>query len=78
MTNQLEVTINGLLNNKIVMDFVTKEAREKVASEIRKEMGGGTTAKAVELLEARYENIKSRVHQYVASGLVGCYMAGDA
>jgi len=55
------------------MDFVTKEAREKVASEIRKEMNGGTTAKAVELLEIRYPNIKARVNDYINAGLVGVF-----
>jgi len=67
-------TIEGYKSNKIIMEFVTKEAREKVASEIRQEMKGGTTAKAVELLEMRYENIKNRVNEYVAAGLIGVYL----
>ena len=68
-------TIEGYKTNKIIMDFVTQEAREKVAAEIREKMKGGTTAKAVALLEVRYPNIKARVETYVSAGLVGCYMA---
>ncbi len=67
--------IKNYRSNKIIMDFVTAEAREKVAAEIRAEMKGGTTAKAVELLEVRYENIAKRVEEYVTAGLIGCYMA---
>lgn len=67
--------VNAMRNNPVIMKFVEQEAREKVAAEIRSSMGGGTTAKAVELLEMRYENIRERVQQYVASGLVGCLMA---
>ena len=67
--------IDGYKENKIIMDFVNNEAREKVASEICKEMGGKTTAKAVELLEIRYPNIAKRVMEYVQAGLIGCYFA---
>jgi hypothetical protein len=66
--------IEGYKTNKVIMDFVTKEAREQVASEIRQEMKGGTTAKAVELLEIRYPNIKARVDDYVKIGLIGVYL----
>lgn len=59
--------------NAVIMDFVTKEAREKVAAEIREAMKGGTTAKAVELLEIRYPNIKARVEEYVNIGLIAVY-----
>lgn len=69
--------INNYKSNKVIMDFVTAEAREKVAAEIRAEMKGGTTAKAVELLEMRYDNIKQRVANYVNAGLVGCYLAAQ-
>jgi len=65
--------IKGYKSNSAIMDFVTKEAREKVAAEIRQEMKGGTTAKAVELLEMRYPNIKARVEDYVNLGLLGVY-----
>lgn len=75
LTTKAIETINGYRSNKIIMDFVTSEAREKVAAEIRAEMKGGTTAKAVELLEMRYDNIKTRVDNYVSAGLIGCYMA---
>jgi len=70
--------INGYRSNKTIMDFVTKEAREKVAAEIRAEYKGGTTYKAVELLEIRHQNIKDRVNTYIDAGLVGCYMASFA
>lgn len=78
MNQQAINTINGYRNNKIIMDFVTTEAREKVASEIRAKTGGGTTAKAVELLEIRHSNIAERVQTYIASGLIGCFMAAQA
>ena len=71
----LTAEIQALRQNKIVMNFVELEARKKVAEEIRAKEGGGTTAKAVELLEMRYENIRHRVMQYVAAGLVACLMA---
>ena len=67
--------IKNYSENKTIMNFVTTQAREKVAQEIRAEFGGGTTAKAVELLEIRNNIIKDRVKNYVASGLIGCYMA---
>ena len=74
-TLNAEQAIAGYMNNKIIMDFVTNEALEKTASDIRAKSGSGTTAKAVELLMARNEQVAARVRQYVASGLVGCYMA---
>jgi hypothetical protein len=67
--------IDGYKTNKTIMDFVTTEAREKVATEIRKELGGSTTAKAVALLEIRYPNIKTRVQEYIDLGLIGCFFA---
>lgn len=75
LAHQAVSVIEGYKQNKIIMDFVTKEAREKVAEEIRKEIHGGTTAKAVQMLEMRYDNIKQRVEQYIQIGLIGCYMA---
>ncbi len=66
--------IESFKKNEVIMDFVTKEAREKVAAEIRQEMKGGTTAKAVELLEMRYPNIKARVDDYVNAGLFGVFI----
>lgn len=62
-------------DNKTIMDFLTGEARAKVASEIREHEGGGTTALAVSLLEIRHKNIAKRVDRYVDAGLIGCYMA---
>ena len=61
--------------NTIIMDFVKKEALEKVASEIRAECKGGVTAKAVELLMIKHKNIAARVEEYINIGLIGCYMA---
>ena len=66
--------IEAMKSNKTIMSFVVSQAREKVAKEIRSEMKGGTTAKAVELLEMRYPNIKARVDEYVNIGLIGCLM----
>lgn len=78
MTNRAAAVIEGYKKNTIIMNFVTNEAREKVAAEVRAALGGGTTAKAVEILEMRHQNIATRVADYVAAGLVGCYMASLA
>ena len=74
----MKAAIEAYRTNKIIMDFVTGEALDKVAAEIRAKCGGGTTAKAVELLAIKHTNIAQRVEQYVAAGLVGCYMAAQA
>ncbi len=65
--------IEGYKSNAVIMEFVTREAREQVAAEIRQEMKGGTTAKAVELLEMRHPNVRARVAEYVNLGWVGVY-----
>ncbi|WP_333846909.1 hypothetical protein [Phaeobacter italicus] len=80
MTNEQIATvaakhIANYRNDPIIMEFVTNEAREKVAELIREEMGGQTTAKAVEILEMRYPNIAKRVEEYIGLGLIGCFMA---
>ena len=67
-------TINGFRSDKIIMDFVTQEAHEKVASEINGALKGSTTAKAVELLAIRHANIADRVADYINAGLIGCYL----
>lgn len=67
--------IEAMKSNKAIMSFVVSQAREKVAQEIRAEMQGGTTSKAVEVLEIRYPNIKARVEAYVNVGLIGVWMA---
>lgn len=67
--------VNAMRANPVIMKFVTQEAREKVAAQIREEHKGGTTAKAVEILEMRHAHIAERVQQYIAIGLVGCLMA---
>lgn len=67
--------INALRNDKKVMALVTKEAYEKTAADIREKTNSGTTAKAVELLSITNEKVKTRVLEYIASGLVGVLMA---
>ena len=67
--------VEQMRKNPVIMNFVETEAYEKVAAEIRQKLGGGTTAKAVKLLEIRHANIKQRVQQYVAAGLLGCLQA---
>lgn len=67
-------TINNYKQNKIIMDFVKKEALEKVAEEIRA-AGGSSTYKAVEILMMRHKTIAGRVNDYIDSGLYGCYLA---
>ena len=74
-TAQLQAAAESLVGNNAAVAFARQEALEKVASEIREQRGSGTTAKAVELLEMRHENIRLRVLQYTAAGLVGVAMA---
>lgn len=62
-------------NNKAIMEFVTKEALEKTASDIREKTGSGTTAKAVSLLMIRNKDVSKRVEQYINLGLIGCFYA---
>ena len=62
-------------NNKAIMEFVTKEALEKTASDIREKTGSGTTAKAVSLLMIRNKDVSERVEQYINLGLIGCFYA---
>jgi len=70
-------TIESYTKNPIIMDFVNKEAAEKVASDIRAKTKSGTTAKAVELMliTNKDKTIKKRFNEYVQLGLVGCFMA---
>lgn len=65
---------NALRSNKVVMDFVTSEANEKTAADIRAKTGSGTTAKAVELLAHRRSDVRNRVNAYIAGGLVACLL----
>lgn len=77
MSTAVDVAIaeaQNLIDNPIVMDFVRKEALEKVAAEMRAK-GYSCTAKAVDLLTIRHKNIAERVNQYIAWGVVGCLMA---
>ncbi len=62
-------------NHPEILAFAENEAREKVASEIREKEGGGTTAKAVALMECNRKNIRNRVEQYTEAALLGCLMA---
>lgn len=55
--------------NTIVMDFVTTEALEQVAADIRAKTGGGTTAKGVEVLMITDASVAGRVEQYIRAGL---------
>jgi len=70
-------TIESYTKNPIIMDFVNKEAAEKVASDIRAKTKSGTTAKAVELMliTNKDKTIKKRFNEYVQAGLIGCLMA---
>ena len=71
----LENAARWLVGNRAAMDFARREALEKVASEIRELRKSGTTAKAVEILEIRHPNIRKRVLEYTAAGLVGIALA---
>lgn len=64
----------SLIDNASVMCFLRQQALEKVAVDMQA-MGYSCTAKAVDLLTMRHNNIAERVNQYIASGVVGCLMA---
>jgi len=70
-----ERAIAGYLTNKIIMDFVTKEAIEKTATDIEAKTGTPMTANDIEFLMITNEEVGRRVEKYVAVGLVGCYLA---
>jgi len=72
-TNELKAI--AVLKTPEALELAYQEALEKVASEIRQKMGGGTTAKAVQLLMVRHENIQKRVMEYTAAGVVGIALA---
>lgn len=67
--------VNSMKRNPAIMGFVTKEAYTKVASDIRGITGSGTTAKAVEILCLTNTEVKNRVNEYIAAGLMGCLLA---
>ena len=77
LVNQALAVIESYKTNAIIMDFVNKEAAEKVASDIRAKTKSGTTAKAVELMliTNKDKTIKKRFNEYVQAGLIGCLMA---
>ena len=75
LAKQAVQAIEAYKSNKCIMDFVMREALEKTAADIREKTKSGTTAKAVEILMIRNEEVKNRVQEYVLSGLIGCYMA---
>ena len=75
LTNSAIATIESYKTDLVIMEFVRSEALEKVAEEVRAQFGGGTTAKAVELLAIKHKNIAARVDNYVLLGLIGCYLA---
>ena len=57
------------------MKFVTNEALDKTAADIRAKTGSGTTSKAVELLMITNKKGKNKVAEYVAAGMGGGYIA---
>ena len=63
--------IKAILKNKIIIDYITKEAREKVASDIRAKTGAGTTEKgvAVLLMNGNDKSIAKRYSEYFSTGL---------
>lgn len=65
--------IEGYRSNKEIMDFVTREALEQTAKDIRAKTGSGTTAKAVQLLIIKNEEVLKRFEEYVNLGLIGCF-----
>lgn len=75
LAQQAANVIESYKTNPVIMDFVTKEALEKTAADIREKTKSGTTAKAVEILIITNKAVKERFEGYVNSGLFGCYLA---
>jgi hypothetical protein len=75
LANHAAQAIMNYRANPVIMKFVTDEALEKVAEEIRAKTGGGTTAKGADMLSIRHKDIDKRIDDYVDAGLLGCYMA---
>lgn len=70
--------IEAYKKNKLIMDFVTNEALQKVSDEMNQK-GLSTTPKGVQILimSKRNSNIKDRVNHYIDAGLFGCWMAAQ-
>jgi hypothetical protein len=67
----MKTTMN-LAQNKIIVDFCFSQACEKVAAEMKEQIGSSATGKAVAILALRYPNIQDRVNTYALSALAGC------
>ena len=65
---------NYILSNSTIMNFLTAQALDKVAADIRQKTGSGTTSKAVQLLLAngRDKTIGQRFQQYMQTGVSEC------
>ena len=71
MNNTIKAATNYITSNKVVMDFLSNEAREQVASDIRTKTGSGTTAKGVEvlLMNGNDKTISERFEKYLMAGV---------
>ena len=71
MNNTIKAATNYITSNKVVMDFLSNEAREQVASDIRTKTGSGTTAKGVEvlLMNGNDKTIAERFEKYLMAGV---------
>ena len=70
-----------ILKNTIVMNFLTEQALEKVASDIREKTKSGTTASGVRLLlmNGKDKSIRNRFDQYLAASVIeAAKMRGEA
>lgn len=74
LAKQAVQIINSFKENEVIMEFVTNEALEKTASDIREKTNSGTTAKAVELLRITNSKVDQRVKNYINAGLYGVYL----
>jgi threonine synthase len=69
-TKGYEMTKAEIANNKVIMNFLLKEAMEKTAEDIRAKQNSGTTAKAIEMLIANgNQEVIERVREYVRLGM---------
>lgn len=76
MEQALLLEVNAILANKELMTFIHQEACEKVA-EYRRSKGDSCTWKAISVMMhwKSKEDLKTRVKEYEAAGIMGAILA---
>ena len=67
--------IAGYKLNPVISKFVTDEALESVAKELKAEGYTAVTAKGVQVLGYKYKNIQKRIDDYINLGFIGVFFA---